>query len=258
MIVYEPQEDSYDTLPPYTCYYFSMAVVDSQLVLVGGRDVETRQASNKLGVWNEQSKSWTYTLPSMTSACSSASVATLKNRWLFVIGGLGDGTALSRVEILDATGSRQWYNVTPLPKPCYSMSATTIGNMCYLLGGYSTSLISSKDVLCVDLDHLITRVLAVSQPAACANAQCSSSPWQTLPSTPMNYSTALAINGALLAVGAYGGSTTIYHYRPSSGCWVEAGELPAGRSCCVCAVLPNSEIFVAGGYNTAVDIAILE
>ena len=62
VMVYDPQQDFYDTLPPYTCKYFSMAVVNNQLVLVGGMDVETGRVTIKLGVWNEQSKRWTHPL----------------------------------------------------------------------------------------------------------------------------------------------------------------------------------------------------
>ena len=54
MIVYNPKQDSYDTLPPYAYQWFSMAVVNNQLVLVGGRDIQTDKVTNKLGVWNEQ------------------------------------------------------------------------------------------------------------------------------------------------------------------------------------------------------------
>ena len=90
VIVYDPKMDSYDALLPYTCKYFSMAVVNNQLVLVGGTDVLTGKVTNKLGVWNEQSKSWTHPLPPMTTACDSTAVATHNNRWLVVMGGYGD------------------------------------------------------------------------------------------------------------------------------------------------------------------------
>jgi hypothetical protein len=39
VMVYDPKQDSYDTLPPYTYQRFSMAVVNNQLVLVGGRHI---------------------------------------------------------------------------------------------------------------------------------------------------------------------------------------------------------------------------
>ena len=261
VIVYDPQKDSYDTLPPYTSKYFSMAGFNNQLVVVGGEDVRTNKPTNQLGVWNEQSKSWTYPLPLMTTACSSPSVATHNNRWLVVMGGCGDGTYLSRVEILDTTGSGQWYQAAPLPQPYSWVSSATIGNMCYVLGGYSGQAMSWK-VFSVQLDELISQ--AVSQPAV-ANTLPTLSLWMTLPDTPLLFSTALAINGALLAVGRRGlalgmRSTIVYCYQPSSRNWIKAGELPVIRSQCCCTVLPSGEVLVTGGnfYSERVDIALVE
>ena len=259
VIVYDPKQDSYDTLPPYACKYFSMAVVNNQLVLVGGRDIRTSKATNKLGVWNEQSKSWThaYPLPPMITACHSPSVATHNNRWLVVMGGYGDLTCLSRVEILD-TDSIQWYHAASLPQPLSQSLPAIIGNMCYLLGGYNEGAGASKKVLSVCLDDLISQ--PVSQPAS-ASAPPIPSPWQSLPDTPLSQSTALAFNGALLAVGGgYPVSTAIYHYQPGSRSWVKAGELPTGRSECTCTVLPSGYLYVAGGAISGqrVDIASVQ
>ena len=247
-MVYDPKQDSYDTLPPYTCTWFSMAVVNNQLVLVGGKDVQTGRVTNQLGVWDEQSKRWTHPLPPMTTACSSPSVATHNNRWLVVMGGT-DKTYLSRVEILD-TDSAQWYHAASLPQPLSHSLPAIIGNICYLLGGYCVS----KKVFTVCLDDLISQ--AVSQPAS---APPTPSPWQSLPDTLPNYSTALAFNGALLAVGgSLMGSRTIYHYQPRSRSWVKAGELPTKRSECTCTVLPSGDLFVAGGSGVGYDGAVIQ
>ena len=184
VMVYDPKLDFYDTLPPYTYKHFSMAVVNNQLVLVGGADVQTNKQTNKLGAWNEQSKRWTYLLPQMTTACRSPSVATHNNRWLVVIGGNDDGSVLTRVEILDTTESRQWYHAASLPQPCAQALPATIGNVCYLLGGYTKGRGPSKKVFSVCLDDLISQ--AVSQPAS-ASAPPTPSPWQSLSDTPLIY-----------------------------------------------------------------------
>ena len=250
--------DSYDALLPYTCKYFSMAVVNNQLVLVSGTDVLTGKVTNKLGVWNEQSKSWTHPLPPMTTACDSTAVATHNNRWLVVMGGYGDDY-LSRVEILDTTEPTQWYLASSLPRALNDTLPAIIGNMCYLLGGYTKGGAVFKKKFCVCLDDLISQ--AVSQPGS-ASAPLTPSPWQSLPDSPLNYSTALAFNGALLAVGGdMLGSTAIYHYQPSSRSWIKAGELPYKRSTCTCTVLPGGDLYVAGGdadgTEQRVDIATL-
>ena len=98
VIVYDPEQDIYSMLLPYENGYFSMAVVNSQLVLVGGMDVRTERRTNELGVWNEQSRIWMNPLPPMTIACNSPSVATHSNRWLVVMGGYDGENYLSRVE----------------------------------------------------------------------------------------------------------------------------------------------------------------
>ena len=259
VMVYDPKQDSYDTLPPYTYKHFSMAVVNNQLVLVGGWDVQTDKLTNQLGVWSEQSKSWTHPLPPMTTACYSPSVVAHNNRWLVVMGGYGDKTIISRVEILD-TDSTQWYHAASLPQPLSSALPAIIGSMCYLLGGYTEGFAPSKKVFSVYLDDLVSQ--AVSQPAS-ASAPPTPSPWQSLPDIPLNCSTALALNGALLAVGGVGYSegtcTAIYHYQPSSMSWVKAGELPTKRSTCTCTVLPSGDLYVAGsGTAQRVDIASVQ
>ena len=255
VMVYDPKQDSYDTLPPYTYKWFSMAVVNNQLVLVGGRDVQTDKVTNKLGVWNERSKRWTHPLPPMTTACHSPSVATYNNRWLVVMGGYDGKTHISGVEILD-TDSTQWYHSASLPQPLSHSLPAIIGNMCYLLGGNTEGGAPSKKVFSVCLDDLISQ--AVSQPAS-ASAPPTPSPWQSLPDTPLEYSTALALNGALLAVGGgdfFFNSAAIYHYQPSSRSWVKAGELPTKRSSCTCTVLPSGDLYVAGGAGAKRQVEI--
>lgn len=74
-------------------------------------------------------------------------------------------------------------------------------------------------------------------------------PRQSMPPMSLVRSTALAINGALLAVGACSGSTNraTHCYQPSNKSWIKAGELPTGRSHCSCTVLPSGDLYVAGG-----------
>ena len=216
--------------------------------------------TNNLGVWNEQSKTWTHPLPPMTTACSEPSVVVYKNRLLIIIGGYDGRTLLSQVEILDTTGSGQWYLAAPgpLPQPCHRASTATIGNMCYLVDGWSTGGGLSRKVYSVCLDDLISQ--AVLQ-AAGTSAPSTPSPWTTMPDTPLEGSTALCLNGALMTVGGFVFSKIIYHYQPSNRRWIKAGELPTGRQGCACTVLPSGELFVAGSEyeNTlSVDIASIQ
>lgn len=181
VIVYDPQRDSCGTLPPYTWMNFSMAVVNNQLVLVGGQDVKNiTKMTNILGVWNESSRRWTHSLPPMTTACYRPTVVTHKDRWLVVIGGGGDGGRLFKVEILN-TLSKQWHNSTPMPEilGCTRTLTATIGSTCYLMGGYlkmESPNYSWKRVISVSLDELVSQA-QVSKPVSAASPP-TPSPWQ--------------------------------------------------------------------------------
>ena len=243
VIVYDPQQDSYNILPPYTHKHFAMAIVNDNLVLIGGENVRDNKVrfSNELGMWNNETAEWTCPLPPMTTACKHPSTTTYKNRWLVVIGGFNDTGALSRVEILDIS-SQQWSNSAPMVTSCNQVSLATVGNMCYLLGGIIENTTISSKVYGACIDHLISHNLDASS--------VSPSPWQILPDTPGTLDTALALNGALFAVGGRG--PDIYMYQPSTESWVKAGRLRTGRSACGCAVLSNGDVIVAGGGEVLV------
>jgi hypothetical protein len=259
VIVYDPQKDSCRTLPPYAyLYFFSMAVVNNQLVLVGGQDPKNFYCTNKLGVWDESSTKWTHPFLPMTTACYRPTIVAHKDRWLIVIGGgYGFKGVLSRVEILD-TFSKQWYHSNPIPEllRCSHTLTATIGSTCYLMGGYVSDMSALKRVLSVSLDELISQA-QVSKPDGVSSPP-TPSPWQILPDTPLKYPAPLALNGTLLAVGGSRDSrarNTIYDYRPESKEWVEAGEMPAERAKCSCIVLPSGEIMVVGTNYTSIPTA---
>ena len=77
-----------------------------------------------------------------------------------------------------------------------------------------------------------------------------------MPRAPLEGSTALALNGALLAVGGVG-TKAIHLYQPSSRKWITAGELPTERAACACVVLPDGRVLATGGEinEKRVDIA---
>ena len=256
VMVYSLQTRTWRTLPPYESWSFGMAVVNNQLVLVGGWSTLTHKVTNVLGLWDKRSQTWTHTFPVMPTARDSLSVISYQ-KWLVTAGGK-DGRAYSnKVELLD-TLSGQWFEGSPLPKECKQMSSAISRNMWYLSGGYTSISVSNKHVLSVCLDVLISQ--AVSQSTGTTSPP-TPSPWQTLTELPVKGSTALIIRGSLITVGGWD-SSAIHLYQPSRRSWVKVGDLPTKRQECACIVLPSGEIFVAGGdsgvfYTNRVDIATI-
>jgi hypothetical protein len=231
VIVYSLHTRIWRTLPPYESEWFSMAVVNNKLVLVGGRSVmSAKNMTNALGVWSVESQTWTYPFPAMHTPRRSSSTVSY-NKWLVVAGGIDNASHnVAATELLD-TLSKQWHNCSSLPSPYSRMSSAISGNMWYLFSPDHTSIF----VVC--LDDLISQASHTSDKASMQSL------WQTLPLPPPAQSTALVHNGALFAVGGL----NIQHYQLSINGWIEVADLPCGRSRCACAVLPSGEIFLAGG-----------
>ena len=113
--VYDIEKDSWTIMPPYNFYWFSLAILNNQLVLVGGVG-QAGQRTNTLGVWEDrtQTSKWTYPLPPMSTAHSGAMVLTQRNRWLIVAGGYNEvEESPSVVEIFDVT-TLEWYRGSPI------------------------------------------------------------------------------------------------------------------------------------------------
>ena len=249
VMMYDIQRDNWKMLPPYSFYWFSLTVLNDQLVLVGGVD-EDDERTNKLGVLDDKAQ-WTHPFPPMPTARSGATVVTHSNRWLVAAGGYNEFCdSGSEVEIFDLS-VRQWYRGTSLPIEGYKMSSTIIKNTWYILGGFTYET-TDREVLCVNLNDLI--IQAISQ----RPTSSPSTEWYILPSTPLVRSTALALNGALLAVGGELEGSAVCLYEPRCRRWNKVEELLSEREQCACTVLPCGKVFIVGGATEQVHIGTLE
>ena len=251
ILVYTPDKDEWSQLPPCPVKQFAMALVNHQLVLVGGRE---RSASNsnvtdKLTVWDGTSHQWTHPYPPIPTPLDGICAIGYQH-YLVAAGGsqtlhLYQKSVLDNVEILD-TMSSQWHTAQPLPIKCDSMRPAVLGNTLYLLDSSSSQF-----------SFVITKMLAVSLPALISHAT-SHTPtapmWESLPNIPLTGSTALAFqNSRLLALGGenerHECCSSVFLYNPVSKEWVKVGDMPFGKSSLGCAVLPSGELLVFGGND---------
>ena len=248
VMVYHIHSGSWTMLPDDGKKWFGMAAVNDQLVLVGGKKLSPKGVTSELAVWDEGLRSWTYPLPDMPTPRHSTSVVAYQG-WLIVAGGdNGYNVCQNKVELLDihSKNNNYWFESSPLLKGCSAMSSTINGSMWYLSSGISSSTLhnANRTVFSVCLDELISQAASTH-----ATSLTSPSPWQILTYfTPVINSTLLTLHSALLTVGG-DSSSAIHVYQPSSRNWVKIGDLPTMRSQCAAIVLPNGDIFVAGGQN---------
>ena len=237
ILKYDPHTNELTKLPHYQYCYFTITELTNQLVVVGGCDMSTfpPQTSKTLSVYSPPQRSWKHPYPPMNTTRYWPAVSTY-HQCLVVAGGIDDFcTDLATVEILDTSVSHsQWLSATGLSVSCYRMSAAIIHGTLYLLGG---SL--GKQVFSVSLSALTQTDKPPQQ-------------WSTLPDALLEDSTAIAVNGYLLAVGgSHGrqGSSVIHVYDQKKNAWNKVGDLPTERSYCACCLSPSREILVAGGLD---------
>ena len=231
---YDPHTNEWTELPQHQYWDFTITELTHQLVMVGGRDPSTvpYKTSKTVSVYDHTQRSWKQPYPPMNTPRYYPAVSTYHQR-LVVAGGNDGLTNLASVEILDTSVHHcQWLSATPLPVSCCRMSAAITHGTLYLLGGTL-----GKQVLSVSLSALTQTDKPPAQ-------------WHTLPDTPLEYSTAIAVHGSLLAVGgSHGGqrSSAIHVYDQEKNTWNKVGDLPTERQYCGCCLLLSGEILVAGG-----------
>ena len=247
VLEYTPENDECVELPKPPVLYFALAVLNNQLVLVGGQESSTAKRTNKLTVFDPSTRQWVHPYPPMATAQSDPTAIAYQH-YLIVAGGDEDhNKSVSVVEIFDSV-KEQWYTAEELPIKCSYMTAVVISNTTYLLGGFIDDK-RTKTVLSVSLPALINKATSQSQEV---NTPTS---WKVLPDSPLYRSTPFTSHNMLLTAGGRDDSredfSHIYCYNPVTSQWEKIGDLPEPRYGCSCTVLPSTELLVVGGQPSS-------
>lgn len=251
VVVYDLSSGKWDKLPRlYKAVYFGMADIRNRLVLIGGKDGQTKKHISELNAWNEITCQWEEIQAPMPTPRCGMSVCT-HGKWVVVAGGWREGGEyVNTVEILDTTANH-WYAAIPLPHACSYMTSATDGKNWYLLGGFIRKEVT-RSVFSVSFPQLIAK--AISQCPSSQEQPNAYEVWQCLPNIPLNRSAALMLGGSLLAVGGFDErtktrSSAIYLYQQDRRDWVNVGDIPSCRIRCSCVSLTKGEFLLVGGYD---------
>ena len=247
---YNFAEDTWESFPCPT-KQSALTTYNSQLVLVGGVDLNTKQVTNQLWVLQEDERRWSQPLPAMPTARYGASAVEHDNH-LLVAG--GRDYSVSRFGVVEVYDGQKWVKIDPLPT-CYNMRSTYHDGACYLVGGVG----ERRQVFCVSLESLIAKTIQ----------QQSSSPqtstWKTLADLPDSCYDIASFGGALVAVGRRGAlksiaaavwglpvGSSLLVYSPLTLSWINVSDIPAvvGSSCII--TLPTGDIVVIGQSSQSV------
>ena len=230
VLVYTPDQDSWDELPPPPVRYFTIVTLRGRLLVVGGKDKSTYKNTNTILTFDESSRQWVQSLPRMPKALTVPEVVEYQNHLIVISGRDSNNTRIADVNILNT--SNKWITAEPLPST-NDYSTCLIGDTLYLVGPYT------KEVFRAHVPSLISRA--------------SSGVWESVASVPFYQSSPITIGNTLLTVGGsevLGVNTTssIHLYDPIKNQWTQCGDLPKEMYDCYCIEL-SGKLCVLGGYR---------
>ena len=252
---YDISSGKWAKLPPHHARDFAMTVINSQLVLVCGL-MKHGHVSGVVSLWRAEKKEWSRAYPYVPNARSNCS-ASIYNEWLAVAGGWRDGLEVSTVDIMN-TNEKKWYAGPPTPTPWHNMKTAIVGDTCYFMGGYTEA---SVDPTAVVYSVSLPALISLRTELNCRDRDGQQHQiWKEIPGLQTVYCTPLSISGSLLVVGGmqdYSAMPLIHLYQPDTGKWVKVGHLSASRCDCICAMITDKEMLVAGGEDCSSDIALM-
>ena len=216
-------------------YYYGLTIYDDHLTLVGGREYPSHSVTNK--IWLLQSlgedgrEEWKEdAIPPMPSRRYGVS-AVGYDKLLLVAG--GKDANMTTVELYQLG---QWWSTTPLPRPCSEMSSTVMGSHVVFAGGHG----QGREVYHCSVDTIKSKTLQ----------------WERLADAPLEYSSIITLNGVLLAIGGYTGSSesaAMFGFSVHTRSWHHFFDLPLPLSSTSTAVIPTGQIVAIGGRTDSLD-----
>lgn len=224
-------------------YYYSLTTYRSQLVLLGGLNTDTGQASDKL--WTLSSNAGMKWSPSIikdmpTKRWEASAVNTGNPEYIVVAGGLGVGNCI--LDTVEVFTGKEWCTaaVEPLPNRCSYLKWTLHEGKCYLCGGdYQGSNIYGCDL----------KLLLKSCEQSGVVNKAPLPLWSKF-QVPLSDSNTASFGQHLISIGGKQLDTyspDIVALSPLSQSWVHVGKLPIALRGAASIVLPTGELVVIGG-----------
>lgn len=252
---YDPLKDEWSALSSVNTRRFSLGRINDKLVAVGGtKKRPSRERTNELFTFNENTGKWKKTYPAMPTARSSTLVFSLDSA-LIVAGGYshtGEKTVTENVVEVFKVMESQWYTSSKLPLQRINMSGVVLHGNVYIMGGIRVG-INHNEVVRASVDDLCD-IVAANQTTQTG----STSPWKILPDTPTSKTAMTMLAGSLITLGgeenSYSKGNIIHMYSPSTNSWINVGTIPAPRVLTTVSGLSSTEIIMIGGFNSTENV----
>ena len=236
---YNPEDDTWNELACSPTWFYSLAVFQDKLTVVGGFDTELQNCSANLHAWNEREGSWMASLPPMPTARMHSSAVSLGSS-LVVAGGRNNKATLNCIEVFNFA-SQQWYVAHPLMLEQSSMKTICHNGFWFLLGGEQQGFASPR-ALYTPLQSLVDSSFHKQGSVSCFKA---------IPRLPNTYSAVTILGSKIVLIGGTSGnsgcSNKIYALTENPMSWLEVGELPVSLTHACAVAISDQEALIIGG-----------
>ena len=244
--VYDINNNQWDRLPPPGQCEGILQIINSKLTVIGGVDNTTKEITNKVTTYNNNS--WSNEYPNLLKARSKPGVLTHLNYVIVAGGALDDNTIYDDIELLNYRQSPHWVMARmKLPEAMWAPSLTISNNTLYIVGycranGHITN--AAYGVL-VDMVTSLAAQLTSNQTAH----------WTKLPPAP-HYGTAIIPNCSPPVI--IGGYDIIQYARTVdirvldvlNNFWKKIASLTTARSATAVVPINHDSILVIGGHTS--------
>ena len=278
VLLYSVKNNQWSPLPRHPVRSFGMVHFEGKLVTVGGlisRD-ENEDVVGTVYQLNKEAQQWveSTTIPPMPTARSTPTLVAQhgSSPAIAACGGLSkqpgnakyvypgpcdsqEHKAIGRgpCDLVEVYSSRQrrWSVGVAMPYPLYWTTPVLIGDTCYFSGGRNHSPKGSKHCFSIHLDSLMETASAATQAESEAATE---RVWQSLPDTPMPWSTAAKLGEKLIAIGGRKNglsSAAIHFFDHTTNEWkrLEETDLPETCERTTTINLPSHELMIIGGSS---------
>ena len=231
---YSISQDTWTPLPhcPTICY--GLASLDKELVVIGG--ISHGKPTNIAYTFMEDT--WKEILPPMPTPRFLLSTLSHEDGIIIAAGGVlyteSNGVTLQTDIVEIYIKDRQWYTTKRLPIEVISLSATTVNDKCYLLGGTGYTAEESCTALYTTLSSLLENVEPADSYYSMPQIPIT---WKKLQGLhPLSHAGIVEVDGRLTAMGGlygnhvmnYEGTKFISTYDFQTDSWVECkgAQLP--------------------------------
>ena len=243
---YDINNNKWSRLPPPGHYMGRLQIINDQLTVIGGCNNDTKQVTNKVSTFSDNTNKWTNCYPDLMKPRYKPGIVTYEDHVIVLGGGIDDDNDSDDIEVLNWTQPLQWMKSNiKLPQPLWRPSLTiSHGQLCIV--GYTTSRGTSSTAYQLPVNSIISSKSQLSTSYHSDN-------WDELPNAPHYHTALLPQSYPPVIIGGHDvlslPTSNVAILDIKKNAWSKVASLPTARTCVAVVPITPESILIIGGSN---------